>query len=51
MRPTWIVRLYPRKWRERYETEMCALLEQHASTLFTLLDLFLGALDARIDPQ
>jgi hypothetical protein len=51
MRPTWIVRLYPRKWRERYETEMRALLEQHDSTFFTMLDLFLGALDARIDPQ
>ena len=25
----WMLRLYPPSWRERYETEMAALLEQH----------------------
>jgi hypothetical protein len=29
----WILRLYPPAWRERYEAEMVALLEQHAITL------------------
>lgn len=45
-----MLRLYPRLWRERYEGEMLALLEQHEITFLTLLDLLLGALDARFDP-
>ena len=47
---TWILRLYPKAWRERYEDEMRMLLEEHEITLFTWLDLLLGALDARRDP-
>lgn len=47
---TWILHLYPRAWRERYEPEMLALLEEHSITFFTGLDLLIGALDARIDP-
>jgi DNA-binding MarR family transcriptional regulator len=47
----WILRLYPPAWRERYETEMAALLEQHHLTLWTVLDLLVGALDARLDPH
>jgi hypothetical protein len=47
----WILRLYPPIWRERYETEMAALLEQHHITLWTVLDLLVGALDARLDPH
>ena len=46
----WILHLYPRAWRERYESEMLALLEEHSITFFTGLDLLVGALDARIDP-
>ncbi|GLV58970.1 hypothetical protein KDH_57980 [Dictyobacter sp. S3.2.2.5] len=46
----WIIRLYPRQWRERYEEEMIALLEQHQVTPATLIDLMLGALDTRLDP-
>lgn len=46
-----LLRLYPPAWRERYEQEMIALLEMHEITLFTLLDLLLGAFDARLDPQ
>lgn len=44
-----LLKLYPRAWRERYEEEMIALLEEHTITLFTLIDLFFGALDARLD--
>ncbi|MBO0783856.1 MAG: hypothetical protein J2P37_34045 [Ktedonobacteraceae bacterium] len=40
--------LYPRTWRQRYEPEMLALLEQHSISLITLLDLLLGALDAQL---
>jgi DNA-binding PadR family transcriptional regulator len=46
-----ILRLYPPAWRERYEAEMVALLEQHQMTLWTVLDLLVGALDARLDPN
>ena len=47
---SWLLKLYPRAWRERYEIEMVALLEEHNVTLFTLFDLLLGALDARLNP-
>lgn len=47
----WILRLYPPGWRERYEAEMVALLSQHHITLWTILDLLMGALDARLDPN
>jgi hypothetical protein len=46
---TWILHCYPRRWRERYQEEMLALLEQHAITPKTALDLLLGALDARLN--
>ena len=48
---TWIVKLYPRKWRERYEIEMLALLEDHQITLLTVFDLLFGVVDARLDPH
>lgn len=48
MQPGWLVKLYPRDWRERYEEEMLALLEQHPATALTWIDLMLGALDARL---
>ena len=47
----WVLHLYPPAWRERYEAEMVALLEQHDSTFWTVLDLLEGALDARLDPH
>jgi DNA-binding PadR family transcriptional regulator len=47
----WMLCLYPLAWRERYEQEMIALLEQHQLTLWTVLDLCIGALDARLDPH
>jgi DNA-binding PadR family transcriptional regulator len=47
----WILHLYPPAWRERYEGEMVALLEQHTITLWTVVDLLVGALDARLDPH
>ena len=48
---SWILACYPRCWRERYQEEMMALLEQHTITLKTIFDLLLGALDARLDPH
>ncbi|MGZ3672762.1 MAG: hypothetical protein ACXVCO_00480 [Ktedonobacterales bacterium] len=46
----WLLRLYPRRWRERYEAEMSWLLEEHEVRLTTLVDLLAGSLDARLDP-
>lgn len=48
---TWLVTLYPRAWRRRYEAEVLALLEQHQVTLVTVLDLLFGMIRARLDPQ
>lgn len=45
----WMLNCYPRRWRERYGEEMLALLEQHRITPKTVIDLFLGALDARLN--
>jgi hypothetical protein len=47
----WLVALYPKRWRRRYEVEMLALLEQHRITAWTLLDLLSGMITARLDPQ
>lgn len=45
-----LLRLYPPAWRDRYQDEVEALLDQHAATFATFLDLLWGALDARLDP-
>jgi hypothetical protein len=39
-----LTRLYPRRWRARYEEEMLALLEQTGLGVFRALDLMQGAL-------
>src|SRR5579875_3539881 len=46
----WILQVYPRAWRERYEEEIRVVLEAHDFTVLTACDLLLGALDARFDP-
>jgi DNA-binding PadR family transcriptional regulator len=46
----WIVRLYPKAWRERYEEEMIELLSTHEITFWTWLDLLWNALITRLDP-
>ena len=45
---TWLVRLYPRGWRQRYEDEFDALLEQCLHSPLDVLDVVLGALDAHL---
>jgi hypothetical protein len=42
---------YPRAWRDRYASEMEVVLQSCTITLWTLVDLFLGALDARLHPD
>jgi hypothetical protein len=45
-----LLHLYPRAWRQRYETEMLAVLEARPLTLRARLDLARGALDAHLHP-
>jgi hypothetical protein len=44
----WLLRLYPPAWRARYGDEFAALLELAPLSLWTVLDILLGALDARL---
>src|SRR5262245_42503951 len=42
-----LLRLYPRNWRDRYEKEFVALLEQQPATFGACADVALGAVIAR----
>lgn len=44
----WLTGLYPREWRARYCDEFDALLSESLHTSPDILDVFLGALDARL---
>lgn len=44
----WLIRLYPRAWRERYQEEMEEVLTQHSLRLVTLFDILIGALDVHM---
>ena len=46
-----LLRLYPRAWRDRYGAEVAELLQHHRITLWTALDILLGALDAHVHPD
>ena len=46
-----MVRLYPRVWRDRYEEEFVAMLEQGPLSIRDLFDIALGAVDAWLRPQ
>jgi hypothetical protein len=48
---TFLLRLYPAAWRERYEDEFVALLDERQLSPFDVFDITLGALDARLRPQ
>ena len=45
-----LVRLYPDRWRRRYEAEFRALLEEEPLTPGLLLDVIAGAFAARLAP-
>lgn len=47
----YLLRLYPRLWRERYEEELLAMLEQRPISFLDGLDLLFGALDAHLHPH
>jgi hypothetical protein len=44
----WLLRLYPRWWRERYGDEFAALLEDLRGDRPVVLDIVKGAVDARL---
>src|SRR5215213_164161 len=46
-----MVRLYPQAWRERYQEEFGALLEERTASVADVYDVALGALDAWLFPQ
>src|SRR5689334_21445544 len=43
-----LLRLYPAAWRDRYADEFAALLDDCPSSPALVLDVLLGALDARL---
>ena len=47
-RQRWLLYLYPQVWRARYEEEFLAVLEVCPFSLWTLWDVCLGAIDARL---
>ena len=51
MKGAWLLRLYPRPWRDRYGDEMAAMLADIRLTPTAIIDLIAGAIDARITPQ
>jgi hypothetical protein len=46
-----LVRLYPRTWRDRYEEEFVALLEESQGSVGDVFDVARGAMDAWMKPQ
>ena len=47
----WLLRLYPRIWRERYGAEVEEMLSGHAFSLRVAIDLMAGAIDTRLHPS
>jgi hypothetical protein len=46
---SWLIRLYPHTWRERYAEEFDALLAECLHSPLDVLDILLGALDAHLN--
>jgi hypothetical protein len=46
-----LIRLYPRAWRDRYEDEFLALLEERPPKIGDTVDIVRGALDAHLQPR
>ena len=46
---SWLIRLYPRQWRERYADEFELLLQECLHSPLDILDIMLGALDAHLE--
>jgi hypothetical protein len=48
---TRLVALYPKTWRDRYEDELLALLQERHPGAMDRLDIVRGAVDARLHPE
>jgi hypothetical protein len=48
---TWVLALYPPRWRRRYGDELRALLGSQPFSLNAVIDLIAGAIDAWLEPQ
>ena len=50
MRPSVLIRLYPTRWRRRYEDEFNALLQEERWSTRLVIDVAVGAIQARLSP-
>jgi hypothetical protein len=48
---TWLLALYPPRWRRRYGEELRALVGAQPFSLHAMVDLMAGAIDAWLEPQ
>jgi hypothetical protein len=48
---TWLLKLYPPRWRRRYGREFLALIAPQRFSFITVFDIIGGAIDAWIQPQ
>ena len=48
---TWLLALYPPRWRRRYGDELRALIGSQRFSLHAAVDLIAGAIDAWLEPQ
>jgi hypothetical protein len=48
---TWLLKLYPPRWRRRYGKEFVALIASQPFSFVTVLDIIGGAIDAWTQPQ
>jgi hypothetical protein len=48
---SWLLNLYPPRWRRRYGKEFVALIATQRFSLFTVVDILGGAIDAWTQPQ
>jgi hypothetical protein len=48
---TWLLTLYPPRWRRRYGDELRTLIESQPFSIQAVIDLVAGAIDAWLEPQ
>ena len=48
---TWLLALYPPRWRRRYGDELRELIGSQPFSLHAVIDLMAGAIDAWLEPQ
>jgi hypothetical protein len=48
---TWLLALYPPRWRRRYGDELRTLIGSQRFSLHAAIDLIAGAIDAWLEPQ